>query len=233
MGVLQDFERRLEGAVEGFFARAFRSGLHPIELAKALQRYAEDNQHVTGPAIVVPNHYRLRLHPDDLERLGSYGGLQQELGNVVLGTTAERGWTLRGGAHIELEADEAVAFGRYELTGRVDPDIPVASRAEVPVSPLEPAVDATITIPSTGATLTLTGGRATVGRLPSCEVLLDDPTVSREHAAFVRRGQSWWVLDLGSTNGTRVNGVDAAEHPLSDGDEIEFGEVTVLYRTGT
>ena len=40
MGVLQDFERRLEGAVEGFFARAFRSGLQPVELAKALQRYA-------------------------------------------------------------------------------------------------------------------------------------------------------------------------------------------------
>jgi hypothetical protein len=85
MGVLQDFERRLEGAVEGFFARAFRSGVQPIELAKAVQRYAEDNQHVTADGVVVPNVYRLTVGPKDHERLAGFGAsLPRELGELVV-----------------------------------------------------------------------------------------------------------------------------------------------------
>ncbi|MFP4635253.1 MAG: FHA domain-containing protein [Nitriliruptoraceae bacterium] len=51
--------------------------------------------------------------------------------------------------------------------------------------------------------------------------------MSREHAAFVRRGEAWWVVDLGSTNGTRVNGRQAAEHPIGPGDRIELGDAVV------
>jgi hypothetical protein len=94
MGVLQDFERRLEGAVEGFFARALRSGLQPIELAKAVQRYAEDHQHVTADGVVVPNVYRVQVSEKDHERLSTFGeSLPRELGEVVVNTAADRGWT--------------------------------------------------------------------------------------------------------------------------------------------
>src|SRR5918997_666167 len=68
LGVLQDFERRLEGAVEGFFARAFRSGLQPVELAKAVQRYAGNYQNVGVDGVFVPNVYRFELNPADHER---------------------------------------------------------------------------------------------------------------------------------------------------------------------
>jgi hypothetical protein len=97
MGVLQDFERRLEGAVEGFFARAFRAGLQPIELAKALQRYAADTQHVTSDGVVVPNVYRFTLSPKDVERLSTFGdALRTELAEVVNRTAEERRWRRRG-----------------------------------------------------------------------------------------------------------------------------------------
>jgi pSer/pThr/pTyr-binding forkhead associated (FHA) protein len=59
--------------------------------------------------------------------------------------------------------------------------------------------------------------------------MIRDTTVSREHAAFVERGDTWWVIDLGSTNGTRVNGLRAAEHPLSIGDRIELGDIVVEF----
>ena len=234
MGVLQDFERRLEGAVEGFFARAFRSGLQPIELAKALQRYAEDTQHVTEDGVLVPNVYRFTLHPKDLERLETIGDqLPRELADVVARTAEERGWRLRGPIVVRLRAGEAVSFGMYELAARVEaveapPASPTtgANEAQAAVARSGAAVRL---LDGAGSTIRLTGGRVVAGRLPDLPIALDDPTVSREHAAFVLRGRQWWVVDLGSTNGTRVNGTTAAEHPLEPGDKVELGEALVEF----
>ncbi|MBW3659271.1 MAG: DUF3662 and FHA domain-containing protein [Actinobacteria bacterium] len=236
MGVLQDFERRLEGAVEGFFARAFRSGVQPIELAKALQRYAEDTQHVTEDGVLVPNVYRFTLHPKDLERLETIGDqLPRELADVVARTAEERGWRLRGPIIVRLREGGEVSFGMYELAGRVE-----AVEAP-PASPTTGANEASSAVPrsasgagvrltgGTGSTIRLSGGRVVAGRLPDLPIALDDPTVSREHAAFVLRGRQWWVVDLGSTNGTRVNGTTAAEHPLEPGDRVELGEAVVEF----
>jgi len=234
MGVLQDFERRLEGAVEGFFARAFRSGLQPIELAKAIQRYAEDSQHVTQAGPVVPNVYRIRIHPDDRERLASLGdSLRAELAQVVTRTAQERGWTLRGPATVEVQPHDDVKFGRYEIQGRVEVgdagDIP-PTRRTAPSDPRPLRLNGTaVLVAVDGTEHTLTGPRLTVGRLPTCDIAVDDGTVSREHAALVRRGDQWWVIDLDSTNGTAVGGVTAAEHLLRPGDHIQFGEADLTF----
>ena len=243
MGVLQDFERRLEGAVEGFFARAFRSGLQPVELAKALQRYAEDTQHVTEEGVVVPNVYRFRLNEKDVDRLSTFGDqLHEELTEVVTRTADERGWTLRGPVRIRTEAADDVSYGMYELTARVDGsrvpagqaapprERPAEAPAPPPAEPAPKARGAALRIVSGGSgTIRLTGSRMTAGRLAAADISLDDGTVSREHAAFVRRSNGWWVIDLGSTNGTQVNGVSAAEHALRDGDRITLGEAVLEY----
>ena len=119
--MLSDFERRLEGAVEGFFARTFRSGLQPIELAKALQRYMEDNRHVVPDGVVVPNVFRFRLNPRDVERLSTFGdSLKRELSEVVVRTAAEKHWSLRGRAVVRLETEPTVPYGTYQLAGMVE-----------------------------------------------------------------------------------------------------------------
>jgi hypothetical protein len=252
MGVLQDFEKRLEGAVEGFFARAFRSGLQPVELAKAVQRYAEDHQHVTADGVVVPNVYRVQVSTKDHERLSSFGAsLPRELGEVVVSTAADRGWSLRGPVKIRVEAAEDVRVGRYQLMGRVEAvgDAPARSRpAAMQPAPTRgrgtderSAIDRTMVVGAVpratlqlqvvsgtaAASAPVTGSRFVIGRLPSCGLTLDDTTVSREHAALVRRGETWWVVDLGSTNGTKVNGRRAAEQPVSVGDRLELGDVVL------
>lgn len=263
MGVLQEFERRLEGAVEGFFARAFRSGIQPIELAKAVRRYAEDNQHVTADGVVVPNVYRLTVGPKDHERLEGFGSsLPRELAEVVVRTADERRWSLRGPARVRIELDEELKLGRFRLAGRVEavehsaarpsgpagqwtPAPPAPRSAPAPPPPTDDqrsAIDQTQVVGSAapelslvvrqggthpGQTVPVHGSRLTAGRLDSCDLTIDDSTVSREHAAFVRRGDSWWVVDLGSTNGTRVNGRQAAEHPIGPGDRIELGDAVV------
>jgi hypothetical protein len=255
MGVLQDFERRLEGAVEGFFARAFRSGIQPIELAKALQRYGEQNQHVTADGIVVPNVYRVTVGPKDHDRLAGFGrSLPRELAEVVVRTASERGWSLRGPVKVRIDVDDEVRYGRYVLAGRVESVEPeqerppaqarAASRdsgGSAPADPRQP-FDRTQVVPpvatgtlelvvtegpDAGSRAPVVGSRITVGRLSGCSLTLTDSTVSREHAALVRRGDRWWVVDLGSTNGTRVNGARAAEQPVAPGDRIELGDVVL------
>jgi len=290
MGVLQEFERRLEGAVEGFFARAFRSGIQPIELAKAVQRYAEGHQHVTADGVVVPNVYRLTVGPKDHDRLEAFGAsLPRELAEVLVSTAAERGWVLRGPAKARIVVDDAVKIGRFRITGRIEvvEGPSAASRASpvpapapavrtpspppgggvsrsfgapprpspTPAQPASPAASPAATgfdhtqvvaaAPgaglhlvvrraegSNGVSVPVEGSRLTAGRLERCDLTIQDSTVSREHAAFVRRGERWWVVDLGSTNGTRVNGRRAAEHPLEPGDQVELGDALVEFVGG-
>ena len=279
MGVLQDFERRLEGAVEGFFARTLRSGLQPVELAKGLQRYARDTRQVTHDGVVVPNVYRFHVNPADLQRFERLGAdLAEELAAVVTATALEEDWLLRGNVAVLIEPDQDVRVGRYELTARVESTgrRPVPSaRSQIPAQagpgtsddpdgvtndePSDEPVGAPASTPGHGSaphatqllgatapgpsspraalrvvdggspTVVRLQGRTVAGRGSSCAVRLDDSTVSREHAAFVRRDGTWWVVDLGSTNGTAVNQRTAAEHALSDGDRVRLGDAVLEF----
>lgn len=234
MGVLSDFERRLEGAVEGFFARAFRSGLQPVELAKAIQRYMGDTRHVAEDGVVVPNVYRFKLNPKDIDRLTTYGDrLRHELGEVGVRTAKENGWVLRGPALVRIEPADDVAYGTYVLNGKVERVDRDATGAVTSVQP-RPDVGGGVALRvlrggEPGTEHALRGSRVVVGRSSDCDVPLDDPTVSRRHAALVRRGEEWWVVDLESTNGTQVNDEPTAEQRLRTGDRIEFGEAVAEF----
>ena len=72
-------------------------------------------------------------------------------------------------------------------------------------------------------------GTVTIGRLPDCEVTLSDPNVSRRHAEVRPFGTGFLVVDLGSTNGTRVNGATVSEHQLKDGDAITVGATRIRF----
>lgn len=250
MGILRDFERRLEGAVEGFFARAFRSGLQPVELAKAVQRYGNHYKQVDIDGTVAPNVYRIELSAADAERFQGYGeALRRELASVVHRTARERGWKLRGPVRIEVRVSEDVRPGTYELRGKIESGPP--SRQEPPVAapaPAAPAAPAASSFAShptqvmhapvpSRATLTIVAGPGAgqqvaavsgslLGRLPGCEITLDDPSVSRRHARIQHGGDGTWVIeDLGSTNGVKVNGVKTERANLHEGDEIQLGNV--------
>jgi hypothetical protein len=251
MGILRDFEKRLEGAVEGFFARTFRSGLQPIELAKALQRYAGNYQQVGLDGVFVPNVYRFDLSTDDHERFSGFEeSLKAELAGVVKRTAADRGWRLQGPIRIELRPGDSVTVGTYELRGKVEAAAaaPAPERAAAaPAARLGGSEDSAKTSvlqrpASSGAALIVgdhNGRRigisesATIGRLPECDVTLDDPSVSRRHARIQRKGGGWVVEDLGSTNGLKVNGTKVSESDLVDGDRLMLGSVQLLFSVGS
>lgn len=262
MSILRDFEKRLEGAVEGFFARAFRSGLQPVELAKAVQRYGGSYQQVDLDGVVVPNVYRFTLAPGDLERFSGFArALQKELADVARRTADAKGWRTLGPIRIEFERDQAIRVGTYELRGKIEsPGTPAAgatveriprsappaaaAAAPPPQGPREARAPAGAQASGNGAA-TLVGldgvehGRtfalvrhAVVGRLPECEVVLTDASVSRRHARIQLEGDRWTVTDLGSTNGVRVNGKDVRAGEVRHGDQVEFGGVLLQFETG-
>ncbi|WP_370325915.1 FhaA domain-containing protein [Euzebya sp.] len=142
MSILRDFEKRLEGAVEGFFARAFRSGLQPVELAKAIQRYEADYQHVGVDAVYVPNVYRFTLSQSDIERFSGFTrSLQRELADVARRTADEKGWRTQGPIRIEFERSDDIRVGTFELRGKSEAPgtgAPSSSRQGPPPMPASP-----------------------------------------------------------------------------------------------
>lgn len=238
MSILREFERGLGGDPEPVLRRLVRAGLRPVELAEALQEYLREQQAVTDDGVLVPNVFRIALGTADHARLGRFGvALPRGLGTVVVETAAAQGFTLVGPVKVRVERDELVPAGTFRLTGHVEEvegwgpaPVPLTAGGDGGAAPGAGVTDPTLEVRSgvdAGARLTLDGGRVVAGRGTACDLVVRDTTVSREHAAFVRRGDAWWVIDLGSTNGTRVNGVRAAEHPIAPGDRIELGDVVV------
>lgn len=238
MSVLRDFERRLEGAVEGFFARAFRSGLQPVELAKAVQRYAGNYQNVGVDGVFVPNVYRFELNAADHERFREFGeSLANELSDVLVRTASERGWQLRGPARIELAVDDDVPMGTYELRGKVEaaaggqPKAGAAETAATAATQTAGAAASLELVDQAGQVIPLSN-QAVIGRMPGCDVQLDDPSVSRRHARISRASNGWLVEDLGSTNGVMVNGTSVDREYLRGGEDLELGNVRLRFVAG-
>jgi hypothetical protein len=233
MSVLKDFERRLEGAVEGFFARAFRSGLQPVELAKAVQRYAGNYQNVGVDGVFVPNVYRFELNPADHERFREFGeSLANELSDVLVRTAAERGWQLRGPARIELAVNDQVPVGTYELRGKVEASAGHQSAGSASGGGPSGARASLELVDQAGQRVPLSR-QAVIGRMPGCDVQLDDPSVSRRHARISQATNGWLIEDLGSTNGIMVNGASVDREYLSGGEDIELGNVRMRFIAGS
>ena len=75
----------------------------------------------------------------------------------------------------------------------------------------------------------LLGEVITIGRVLLNYVVIDNPTVSAQHAILARLGDSYGLKDLGSTNGTQINGVCITDAELNDGDKIRFGSVVAVF----
>lgn len=87
--------------------------------------------------------------------------------------------------------------------------------------------------PNLGARFLLDADKTIAGRHPSCEIFLDDVTVSRKHAAFVRDGDGFVIRDLGSLNGTYVNNERVDEERLSSGHIVQIGKYRLSFHTVT
>jgi Protein of unknown function (DUF3662)/FHA domain len=250
MGILRDFERRLEGVVEGLFARAFRSGVQPVELGKRLVREVEDGRTVGVNRVYVPNVYVYELSPGDRERFADYEvALAQELAALAVDTARERDWAMLGPARIEFETADDLEVGRFRLGSRVEPDererdYAAAGPVAQPVGPHTAMLPGQRPRPKPGAPASLVlvqGGQPirtwplataeiSIGRAEQSDIPLSDPGVSRNHARVVREGDDFIVEDLRSTNGTEVNGQPIRRRRLANGDMLKLASSTLQFR---
>ncbi|MCU1354744.1 MAG: hypothetical protein JWM89_162 [Acidimicrobiales bacterium] len=214
---LKGFERRLERMVEGTFARIFRSGLRPVELGRRLVREMDDNRSVdVRGRTLVPNHYTVELSESDHERFAEVAdSLQRELAEAAREHARDEGYVFMGPVSVHLEAGEGQHTGAFQITGRMREG--------------QGGLGAGSLILPTGERLALGEAVVTVGRRPESTLQLADPNVSRNHAEIRPHGNGWVLVDLGSTNGSRVNGVRVSSHELTEGDEVAFGNTVVHF----
>jgi hypothetical protein len=246
MSVLRNLESKIAGLVEGTFSRAFRSEVRPVEIARKLAREMEEHKSSSLSRTYVPHEYRVYLSPRDRERFAGYeSALADELAGYLLEHARRERLTLTARPAIEFETDERLGLGEFGIqTGLVhpveeppepEPDSSgrtmIYSNAERLAEPLQERAQSraeTALLLLDGKRLLVGPAGLTLGRSRQCDVVLEDPNVSRRHAEIRPRGGSWVLTDLGSTNGSRINGrpVEGSE-VVRDGDEIEVG-ATVL-----
>jgi Protein of unknown function (DUF3662)/FHA domain len=223
--MLARFERLMEQAVEGSLRRVFRTSVQPVQLAKAAARAMEEAQVVGLSGAEVPNSYRLRLAPADLERFAEYSGtLSRELARYLIEYARERGLRPVAEPRVELLEDARLRPGAVRAEARFV-DLSPARKAEVDAAvegtrqlrlaallkaqPEAPVVQSRVLwlrdrfglhVP-----LEPRAGIVRVGRASDNDVVVANQRVSRYHAQLRWVESSWLVYDLDSTNGTFVN----------------------------
>lgn len=254
MGVAKNIEERLEGLVEGFFTRVFKSGLQPIEVGRRILREMGENKTVSVNRVYAPNDFRVQMGSDDFSRFQSMeAGLQREFSDIVIQAAKENRWNLMGLPRMEFVEEEGFTKGKFKVEASLsaDPDVAGASVSTHDPSSADPSMTRAISVgaaerlgmTSDGITMIvledgaeidriqITKAPVTIGRMSSNDVVLSDHNVSRKHAELRNEGGRWLVIDLGSTNGTSVNGKLAREHPLESGDRITFGSTELEFRS--
>ncbi len=213
---LRQFEQRLERLVEGVFAKTFRSGLEPVEIARRLTRDMDLHRVIGVNGMIAPNHFEVAISPEDFQKLETYvQALNRELAEAAREHARDQGYSFIGPVTVELERDPSLGAGEFLVVGEI---------VEAPGG----AAVGSVVLPD-GRRLSIGEDPISIGRLPECEVVLSDPNVSRRHAEVRREGNDFVVVDLDSTNGTRVNGAGVRERRLVDGDEVTVGSTTLRF----
>ena len=225
---LRDFERRLGGLVEGLFSKTFRSGVQPVEIAKRVVRAMDDGKQVAVNEVWAPNHFEISLSSEDAPRFQQIEtALVAELKTVILENAGERGWGLVGPPEVEMFVDNSFRRGDLGVEATL-------VQGERPVEPpATPAKRAQLRVHENGAERAVPVDKEllTIGRLSECDIVINDTGASRRHAQIRTVDGVSTLTDLGSTNGTKVNGRDVQSTELSDGDRITVGATQIDYRS--
>jgi hypothetical protein len=214
---MQALEQRLERMVEGVFRRPGNS-IRPIELGRRLIREMDDRRTVDVRGHrVVPNDYTILLSADDHAGFADIEhALRTELVEAVREYAREEAYHFMGPVNVDLRVDNSLKPGRFGISSQIRQSDPGRRPG-------------TIVMPS-GERVELGEEPNIIGRLEHCRIMITDSNTSRQHAEIKRAGSGFAVNDLGSTNGTFVNGERVtADRRLADGDIITVGAVSLRF----
>lgn len=231
-------ERFFERLVERPTARVFGTRLQPVQVLRRVEREMEGARRRVGDRDVAPDRFVVRLAAEDLAALGEPDAVAERLASGVLAFARAHGFLLRDRPSVVLESAPRAVRGDVDVTASFSPpraaagehdDVelggPAGTRVfEIPVARTPSAALEVIEPGRAARHVALTGGPTTIGRGSDCQVILADAHASRQHARLEVRGGVLVLTDLGSTNGTRVNGHRVREVVLGVGDRIELGQ---------
>jgi hypothetical protein len=246
MGIFERFEKGVEGAVSGVFARAFKGDVQPVEIAARLQRELDtEAKLMSRDKKLVPNDFTVELSQHDHDKLAPYAAtLTRELGDELRTHATDRGYVFSGPIRIDLQLDTRLPTGRFTVSseavaGVAVPEPSAAPRPAAPSGPSGPAGPAEPSRTRAGELVLEVNGMRhplappglVIGRGTEADLRINDPGISRRHAE-IRVGQSddgsIDIVDLGSTNGITVDGHKVRHAVLREGSRIEIGTTRML-----
>ncbi len=257
MSVLRNLEAKIEGLVEGAFGRAFKSKVQPVEIARKLAKEMEDNRTVSVAHTYVPNQFCVYLSLQDRQQFESYEtALKKELSDYLLEHARTRKLSLVTRPAIALETDERLGVGEFGIQAWMsDAAVAEIESGDDPVSGEDLAQGADyghtmvysperelpreLSAPGPlntralliglGRRTVVDGDRFVIGRGRDNDFVVDDANISRRHAELRRTGDGWEVVDLGSTNGIKINGKRTDRANLRGGEELTLGVTKLTF----
>lgn len=234
MGVVDNVERGLEKLVTSFFRGSGSAQVQPVEIASQL-RNEMDNRTLTlsQGRTLAPNSFKVRLGASDFERARQWGAaLAEELCDVAVKHARSQQYTLQGAVTVSFTRDEAIKAGSFTVDATMEKapasGTPAASR---PPAPPRPPASQQPVLDINGQRYALNADSVVLGRSADADIPLDDPGISRRHVEIIREGSRAWAVDLGSTNGSYVNGQRIQDREeLFDGSIVAMGRTRITYR---
>ena len=225
MSVLDRFEKSVEGAVNGVFSKFGSKDLQPVDLSSALEREIDNEAMPVGrDRTVAPNEYRFKLSTPDFDHIEQWGSetLADELADNLTNYARSQHYAFVGPVVVIFEEDLDLAKGSFKLTAAS-----VQGNA-VPVTTDEQSQDCPL-LEINGSQYLLTKEKTILGRGSGCDIVIDDPGISRKHLEIDVTPNGVIARDLGSTNGTYVEGHQVPAATLLDGNTITTGRTRILY----
>lgn len=228
MGALDRFEKKVENAVNNVFAKAFRSEVKPVEIASAIRRTMDDRAAaVSRERTVVPNEFTVLLSPGDRERVDAWGAdaLAEEMVNAATEHADSQHYAFVGPVRVTFQTDESVETGRLSVTpatrrGSAAPATSTAASTRHPIIDID------------GQRYLLTGPVTVLGRGTEADIVVDDSGVSRRHLELRVTPNGTVATDLGSTNGSFIEGHRIQAATLLDGNTITIGRTQIMFWNG-
>ena len=254
MPVLRSIESKIESLFEGVFGRAFRTHVQPIELARKLVKEMDDHRSVSVSRVYVPNEYTVYLSPEDRKQFADYeSSLVSELQEYLAEHARREQYALLTTPRVSITVDDDLAVGEFGIATRLvtpdrenavppPPDLPVERPAETmvyrapvatpavaPSSPEPEPPREVFTLAFGGKPHELGKPRVVLGRSKDADIRVPDENVSRRHAEVRLESDGYWIVDLGSMNGTILNGKRVDRARLADADRITLGSTEIVF----
>ena len=256
MGLFDNVEKGIEKAVRGAFSRGTKA-LQPVELASGLRRELDDKaMTLDAGRTLAPNVFNIQLSDPDFERARGWGtALAEELCDVVINHSRSQGYVLQGPVRVAFNRDGELKAGHFEVTSATEKEgsaaaprplqpsapparrpaqaaqqpAPVYKRPEPRAAAPQPIGQPVLDID--GQRYSLNADSITLGRSSEADILIDDSGVSRRHLEIHTVDGVSTAVDLGSTNGSYVDGRRVqGTAALTDGSTITIGRTTITFR---